>query len=783
MTIIKNLAAYTDYPFEAIAPLAYAELAKAIQTLPKQSQGITTSALKILECFLQITDQQLSLDDLKTSRLDEVCRGVVGAIYSPSFYSAISRHRYAQARKLFKAFTALKSLDHRFHQPANITFSTAQHSKDVAECIAHFENLPRNGNKVRIWQGWPTTNKAGETHWLSLYNINKRLGSVFCERLFGACNNYFSSRRDIRVPCISDLDKFIGQYSGEISAEKFFDHNFLTEFWRNFFVYYLESNHNGGKGAKLDTLIARWRNQFMSFVDEYLITPGIIVKTYSAFPSPEPRKTYGAKTNLTTTSDGIRIKTKLLTPIPLQFSNDEAFDILFRQIREDFSAVIQWAEHQASEHWRCYQQRLESNGRGTPRFVQERGCNEAGHRWLTNRSNPECFDNLVATFNHHGYVTRADIDVTVIYPAPLTQTAYELAFPTRLTLLPHCAILIANHPEITESFLTKLCLYDKYGNISGYILSDGGAKLIGNKYRKGKVHAQQSIVLNDKTRIIVEQIIALTQPLRDYLRKKGDDTWRNLLLSCGKGFEYPSTIKNMWVSVNNKSSRPFFLRNLENDLLPYLNESLPRAERLIKNFSLSALRATAGVIVFLDTGSVDKMAKALGHTRYIPSLISHYLPEPILAYFQERWIRQFQTGIIVEAMKDSEHLLEASDFESMEALDNFLKLHALKNIPKHLESPDWTVEHSSNQINDSCNEVVFGVSTGILTALMSIQKAVKESQRPVASSALYWSEIGKRLCGYIKTNLHHRPDLQEQLQLALVAANSSLVEKIIYEKP
>lgn len=782
MTIIKHLGAYSEYRFEAIAPLAYAELARAIQTLPKQVQVATTGTLKILECFLQVTGQQLALEDLQTTRLDEICRGVVGAIYSPSFYQALGRHRYVQARKLFNTFTALRNLDSRFHQLADITFSTVSHSADVADCVAYFESLSTNESKVRLWRGWPTTNKAGVVHWLSLYNINKRLGPEFCNKLFAACDSYFSSRRDIRVPCIGDLDAFIGQYSDFISEEKFADPIFLTEFWRKFFGYYLEINHDGGNGAKLDTLIARWRNQFMGFVEEYLIRPGIIAKTHSAFPSPEPRKAYGSSTNITTTSDGKRVKTKLLTPIPFQFSDDEAFNILFRHIREDFSAIIRWAENQAEEHWLRYQKRINSDGRGTPRLVQEVGCNETGHRWLTDRKNPDCFNNLIATFNYHGYTARNDIDVTVIYPAPLTQTASELALPTRLTLLPHCAILISSHPEITDSFLTKLCLYDQHGNMSGYLLSDGGAKLIGNKYRKGKMHAQQSILLNEKTQKIVEQIITLTQPLRDYLRKKGDDTWRYFLLGCGKGFEYPLTIKNMWVSVNNKNSRPPYLRNLEFDLSRYLNDSLPRTERLVKNFSLSALRATAGVLIFLETGSVDKMAKALGHTRYNPSLISHYLPEPILAYFQERWIRQFQTGIIVEAMKDSEHLLEASGFESMEALDSFLKRHALKTIPSHLESPDWPTENPIQLSKAVHKEVVFGVSTGILTMLVSVQKAVTAATRPVSPKALYWSEVSKRLLDYIKGDLDSRPDIQEQLKLALAAANPTLVERLIYEQ-
>lgn len=53
----------------------------------------------------------------------------------------------------------------------------------------------------------------------------------------------------------------------------------------------------------------------------------------------------------------------------------------------------------------------------------------------------------------------------------------------------------------------------------------------------------------------------------------------------------------------------------------------------ITRLSPTAFRASCGVEVYLDTHSVEAMAKALGHTTYSSALLSSYLPEPILDFF------------------------------------------------------------------------------------------------------------------------------------------------------
>ena len=97
---------------------------------------------------------------------------------------------------------------------------------------------------------------------------------------------------------------------------------------------------------------------------------------------------------------------------------------------------------------------------------------------------------------------------------------------------------------------------------------------------------------------------------------------------------------------------------------------------------MTKLRASKAVQLYLIQNDTQKMAEALGHKYYRPELLSFYLPETILNFFQSRWIRIFQKGIICEAMKDSKNFFKASKFNSLEELEEFMNLHSLKNIPE-----------------------------------------------------------------------------------------------------
>src|SRR5262249_4299956 len=151
--------------------------------------------------------------------------------------------------------------------------------------------------------------------------------------------------------------------------------------------------------------------------------------------------------------------------------------------------------------------------------------------------------------------------------------------------------------------------------------------------------------------------------------QKGDDAWRYLFLTSGKGFT-PARMCSQYAQARRRNPKGSFFDALKS---PTSDISLERAEKLSARFNLGAVRASKGVLVYLETRSVKEMAKALGHKKYSPKTLSHYLPAPIFDFFQSRWIRIFQQGMIVEAMKESALLLEATEFRTMAEFHEFMQ--------------------------------------------------------------------------------------------------------------
>jgi len=774
MAIIKNIGIYSEYPFEAIRPDALNQIQEAYKVLTPALRNIARRVVKAFECYLQVTGQKISAAALEEApAIDKIYRGFVGALNSSRFIETSDRHRYVLSTAFVQLLASLNRCNSSSYVPSiSISFNT--HSQDVITCIRKFEALDLNEEKAEVWRGWPTTNRNGKTHWLPLLHIYQRLGREFTEQLYNACDTYYRTRRAVRVPCIKALDKFIETREEPLTASDFKRPSFITKFWRTFFEYYLKFGHAAGQGASVDTLVTAWRNEFISFANEYLIKPGIFAKSYSPLPSPVARNVPGAKTNIKRTADGVEVKTKLLTPVPLQLTDSEAMQLLFQTIRTDVDLIVTWAEYEVNDMWSRYEKRCQDALMGNVRHIQPLGTYTSGHKWLTNTENPVHLQNAAATFAHYGYCTSRERDVARLYPTPLSATAHYLALPTRLSLLPHCALLVANHPEITEGFLQDLELFNKTRDRTGFVEDDAGARLVGYKDRKGAKLAQQVITLNPRTTEVVRQLIALTQPLREFLKSRSDGNWRMLFLSCQRGFGYPKRVNSFSPPVNEAAP----MDRLSSSLARATHVTDSDAISLMNRFSLTSLRASVGVLVYLETHSVEKMAKALGHTKYDARLLAHYLPEPLLSYFQERWIRIFQAGIIVEAMKGSPFLLEASEFSNMDELDIFLANHALKDIPGLKDRTSDAAHQGESAKEDS--EIVYGVSIGILTALLSLHHAVIASRRAVCEKALYWSEMTRLLVVHIESERCNRPDLFEYLTIAKQKASPENMAKLIY---
>lgn len=721
----------------------------------------------LFECYCDITNNHISFASLSSKKFIEICEGFIGALASEEFVdqTKISRH---QLIKIFAlTLTSLKS-----EIPALSPHEwSATLYDEMTQCWE--ESKKRlDDNACLYWSGWTIKSREGHETILRIPELWNSHGKEFACKVFQAYKLQFEKQSRPLNTLPNRMIVYISENSSQWPANSFTDPIEIDDFFKSFMRDYFIERHTNG--FDVNSAIKAW-STFVNNVHQAFIDKGYWVPPFTnSLPRAAIKASVnGIKTNVKKKKDGSEVQTKLITEIPLKCTDEEAIEILFHEVNQDVSIVRDWAEYFANDLYQKYTRRIRLSEKGT---VQTGG--NSGKKF-----SEIGLVNLCATYeqsDYHAFSGNKNTQVRLFG----YETKYELAkiigLPTTNTLYPFMLLLVNEHPKITTTFLTDFTLYDKENKLVGFTKSGDGYQLMGYKRRRGKKNAQQKIQLTEKAAKIVKQVIEITSYLRNHCKRNNDDKWRYLFLTCGQAFSKPMVAKPPSWSPSGLNQTNFI--DSKNKFVQILKElNRPHDKKAVLDFmsriSLSTLRASRGIEIYLETGSVDEMAEALGHACYRTGLLSHYLPEPILAFFQTRWIRIFQKAFICEAMKLSPYLLRATNFESMEELHEFLSNHRMKDIPRHLSNP------SNDRLDSDRNNghVLISIDAGILTALISLEQAVDLSPTPnqVNGLAKYWSQI----CKNITVEISRGDDslLVEHLNTALMHADPERMMRMIHE--
>lgn len=594
-------------------------------------------------------------------------------------------------------------------------------------------------------------------------------GKEFAEEVYYAYKLHAEKKARPSVSFFNSFLVFLSTKSTEWPAHTFQNPIEIQKCFLAFMLhYFIEASQK-----KLDiSSQIRGYVKFIYSIDEAFIESGIWVKPFSgSLPTPSPIGGAESETHIHEDDKGILIKSKLITPIPLHVTDTDAIKLLFKQINSDITLVCKWARREAYLLRSSQLERDQKAKKGTPLT----GVVASKERDTLNS------EDICATLEQLGLkyiresLTKRDIKRRI----KKCDIAPHLALPGIHDLMPFKLLLVHSDPQITNSFLENFELYNKNHQLSGFLKTDGMYQLIGYKDRRGGDLSEQKINLHPRQAVLVRQVIAITEPLRNELKAAGDDNWRYLFLHSTHSMAYP-VVNNpkTWGSRLNEKGKEKLIDQFSQHTL----KGRAEINNFINGLSITSFRASCGVETYIKTKSEREMAKVLGHAEYSPGLLSRYLPEPILAFFQSRWVRIFQRGIVCQAMKDSPMLLEATNFTSMEELHEFLQNHALKDIPTSQSPKEKTSSkaHCKPGMAD-VQSVLVSVDIGILTALLSINAAVEASDRPdkLNGLALYWSEFSTLLAEEIERGWDQ--DLKSYLVTARENVNPARMEGFVHE--
>jgi hypothetical protein len=747
-SILRNIRWQSDYPTDHISTDARLKLEESIRLgMGSQGEKMCRLLIRIFEAYLAVTKQKVDFSN-NHFRSEDVLVGFAGALYSERFLHAKLdvRYKWAYGWKTALAY-ACPEASSRIPR-----LSTNAPTDWFETATAKFERLPLDRVQVDLWRGWPIPKTNGQITWANLRNIYSRYGKDFAEAYAVALAGYAAGRRVNGIVIETAFADFLARLPASWLKEDFASSSKLTSVLINFLIFQCKAF--GKEENQYSTLVAYW-NRFVAFATTYLCTGKFFARlTAEELPSLSSKEICRSSTHLRQNGDGETYIAKLLADVPLQLSDEEATDLIYFKIQENLDLVKSWAESEVNVLWARLERRRQLAKKGTVKEVLS-SRTATGRGALIDRTNPDWAANACATFEKIGFRMRVEGRQRTLYPEKLGNMASEvLALPTTGALVPHMTLLVIEHPKLTASFFEKLRLYDGAGQLSGIAETDNGWVLDGDKLRRGPGSAEQQIHLSDRGAEIVAQVIEITQPLRDYLRNKNDPNWRYLFLGCGKGFSYPSRLTiSHDINYHRRSGI------LEKKLLASGGMTEEAAGILAARFSLATVRATAAVVAYIRRPDIQKLSEILGHKKLDIRLLERYLPAPLLRYFEERWVRLFQCGILVEALKESKYLLPAAGFKTLHELNEFISNHALKWVDRK----GAAIEVKTGHLFDS---VVFSISEETLMLLVGIRAAVENADRPVSKLAEMWVDYAERLFAYIQDSIPPRDDFRAMLAAA-----------------
>jgi hypothetical protein len=763
MTIVKNTQAITYHPLARIDQ-EVADLIIQSAEAHRKSENLRNNTIRpqiqLLEAFCDITEQRITMETLKSPAIEAILRSFTSAMAGNELIELPHKEAVKFSRRIYQTLATARIARPDLH---DFSWDIALFKPDAAVCA---QVKSADGHKKWYWAGW-------SVHRLNFYSTHLRLaqlvvpyGRAFVEDMFTQIEKYYRGRTGGPLSEWSNMFDYLKEHHNQWPISTFKTEAGLKRFMHAFTRHHFMRAKDAGNDGK--SRIKAW-NRFINAIETSLCKTGVWASLTSPIRRPPPATKHGSETRVREKEDGLLVQEKLLTTIPLHVTDAEAIDVLFFHIKNDLATVRNWAIQQVAELKSRHARRVSLAQEGTPITVyQGRGVSKQ-YTLSDICATLEDIDSKVPQAflcKIHNRITDGDCNAA--------QLADAFGFPLKGSLYPFQCLLVLEHPEITPDFLSGFELYNQSGQLSGF--DEEKRLLIGYKDRKQSDVREQTIELNDTSFSIVKDIIKITALGRRKLKSQGNDVWRHLFISAYKGAStFRADSRPLWNNskfANNRNLR----RQLISQFTPH--RDLPENDlvNFIQRVQLGRIRASAAVAVFINSKSTEVMSKALGHQNYYPGLLSHYLPEALLAFIKARWIRIFQKAMVCEAMKDSPHLLRVTQFKSMDELDAFLDNHRIKEIPTEASDP----ERKEQRKPIETSEAVLSIGVPFLASLLSLEAAVTTStnRARVCGKAEYWASFA----GKIKTEISsgYNRVLKKHLDAALKLVDSKKMEALIY---
>ncbi|MNJ29858.1 hypothetical protein D3C77_244400 [compost metagenome] len=600
---------------------------------------------------------------------------------------------------------------------------------------------------LAYWDGWTVENKRDRVQYVHLAKLYQTHGKEFVDELHSGIQRHLESRADVVNNGYDRIVNFLVAKPDEWPATTFKHPIKIYDFFKALIRVTFKDKKPRARST-ID-LGYRW-DRHIGEIERTFILPRTWAQPYRPLPLTGLKMLRGRDTHITETDHGTVVKTKLITPIPLHVTQAEAMHILAHKISADVAIVREWATRRMQEVMKAFHHRKALAKEATdkdftnPKFwVSDPIANIAG----LFEDSPYAIDwrKILRRYQTCNKSRLAGENASA-------DLARKIGVPSVKDIYPFQCALVLEHPLITDSFLKNFELYDINGNMSG-IVEEGGKSYLayekltpdivmsGSKHRKGKNRSRQTFELSPTARKIIDDLILLTKQGSDYLRSVGDDNWRKLFIASSRGITQPRPIPTVRWDKSQikriKKATPRFILEIGAVMRGSTREEIIE---LVSNVTLSSIRASRCVEIYLLTGKTDLMRQALGHDASDSKVLESYLPEVFIRLIESRSIQVVQKIIICHSLRDSPFLVKGASFETLEELEIFLENYTSQELPTYLTNPEGI---EALQILKQADELFVRIGLGSLVALLSLRDAANsiDDHRIMPASLLKWAEI------------------------------------------
>ncbi|MFA0896652.1 hypothetical protein [Vibrio cholerae] len=690
---------------------------------------------------------------------------LIGFIYDHDDIALNQRYDYCRRFKiLFRYIAQDKQLDLN-----DVKLSTIKISEDTQNCLALFRQLEIDKTKSDYLNGWQVISKEGKSLEAHLDTLYVHFGEEFTNKVHLALKNYASKQKSSTlVQVLIHLKKlFVGVSTvynerDGLTIETYLSRNHVQPFFHKVFKVLFVRSQAALNSPK--EFHSKWINT-IGYYTECFINTGVFDKPHKPFIAPEWKDpkgkapTFSVGGNTTKTENN-----RWFANIPLKIKDEEAVSIIQQRVERDMAHI----RHVCLLKFDEFLVREDRNKAFLKTGLVKPLCGALGHIQYNNFVGADRLNNTVATFYVHGIGGKTSSYLSFLgFSGNAKQLNTELNLPTSTTLSVLLTLLVMEHPLITPSWLAKWELFDVHGNKVGY-------KQVGNLYiavsyksRKGATNAQQEVVLNEFSKSVVEFLIQHTHMAREYLKKRGDVNWRKMILTA----TYSNVICPSKLNTTLHSANDFYDWLRDKSLFDKNSAiTLEDAQVISGIHSLRSIRRHRGFQIYLETRSMDAVAEALGHEKKDAQLLTSYLPKPLMDFFNDRWVRQFQSAILLEAMKDSVYRLDAVNM-SAEDIEEFLNNHGISNIPEHFDHGFVQQTATDNNTSESLafDQLTYTISTSLLQLLMAIRLIVESSDDECSflDIVFHWYQSAVFILDTLNSGKHSADtDLMEMIDIA-----------------